>query len=110
MFLDICMFVFNGIDFIKILKNFLFIIFIIVYCEYVIDGYDLDIIDYLFKFIVFDWFLKVVDCYWDCIMVKVIEKEVKLELEEFILCNVNCIKYKIWLKDILYIESLKDYV
>ena len=104
MFLDIRM------DFIKTLKNPPSIILTTAYREYAIDGYDLDIIDYLLKPIAFDRFLKAVDRYRDRTMVKVIEKEAKPEPEEFILCNVNRTKHKIWLKDILYIESLKDYV
>ncbi len=110
-FLDIRMPVLNGIDFIKTLKNPPAIILTTAYREYAIDGYDLDIIDYLLKPIAFDRFLKAVDRYRDRTAIKVIEKAPDLgELHEFILCNVNRTKHKIWLKDILYIESLKDYV
>ncbi|NET37505.1 MAG: response regulator transcription factor [Cyanothece sp. SIO1E1] len=111
MFLDIRMPVLNGIDFIKTLKNPPSIILTTAYREYAIDGYDLDIIDYLLKPIAFDRFLKAVDRYRDRTAIKVIEKiSLPEEQDEFILCNVNRTKHKIWLKDILYIESLKDYV
>ncbi|NRB52577.1 MAG: response regulator transcription factor [Saprospiraceae bacterium] len=110
MFLDIRMPVLNGIDFIKTLKNPPSIILTTAYREYAIDGYDLDIIDYLLKPIAFDRFLKAVDRYRDRTTVKVIERGPSTEPEDFILCNVNRTKHKIWLKDILYIESLKDYV
>jgi len=110
-FLDIRMPVLNGIDFIKTLKNPPSIILTTAYREYAIDGYDLDIIDYLLKPIAFDRFLKAVDRYRDRTTTKVIGKgPYSEESEEFILCNVNRTKHKIWLKDILYIESLKDYV
>ncbi|MBX2876699.1 MAG: LytTR family DNA-binding domain-containing protein [Saprospiraceae bacterium] len=110
-FLDIRMPVLNGIDFIKTLKNPPSIILTTAYREYAIDGYDLDIIDYLLKPIAFDRFLKAVDRYRDRTATKVIEKAPDLEeSNEFILCNVNRTKHKVWLKDILYIESLKDYV
>lgn len=110
-FLDIRMPVLNGIDFIKTLKNPPSIILTTAYREYAIDGYDLDIIDYLLKPIAFDRFLKAVDRYRDRTATRVVEKELNpAEPDEFILCNVNRTKHKIWFKDILYIESLKDYV
>lgn len=110
-FLDIRMPVLNGIDFIKTLKNPPSIILTTAYREYAIDGYDLDIIDYLLKPIAFDRFLKAVDRYRERTAMTVIEKASPLEeQDDFIICNVNRTKHKIWLKDILYIESLKDYV
>lgn len=110
-FLDIRMPVLNGIDFIKTLKNPPSMILTTAYREYAIDGYDLDIIDYLLKPIAFDRFLKAVDRYRDRTTTKVIENPpYSEESDEYILCNVNRTKHKIWLKDILYIESLKDYV
>lgn len=110
-FLDIRMPVLNGIDFIKTLKNPPSIILTTAYREYAIDGYDLDIIDYLLKPIAFDRFLKAVDRYRDRTTIKVVGKAPYLdESDEFILCNVNRTKHKVWFKDILYVESLKDYV
>jgi len=110
LFLDIRMPVLNGIDFIKTLKKPPSIILTTAYREYAIDGYDLDIIDYLLKPIAFDRFLKAVDRYRDRTKVQVIDNNTAPAQDEFILCNVNRTKHKVWLKDILYIESLKDYV
>ena len=111
-FLDIRMPVLNGIDFIKTLKHPPAIILTTAYREYALDGYDLDIIDYLLKPIAFDRFLKAVDRYRDRSVVPKI-KEVSLPLldhPDHIFFNVNRTHYKVVLKDILYIESLKDYV
>lgn len=109
-FLDIQMPVLNGIDFVRTLKNPPAIILTTAYREYALDGYDLDIIDYLLKPISFDRFLKAVDRYRERSLVKIIEKEVSTENLDYIFCNINRTQHKVILADILYIESLKDYV
>ncbi len=108
-FLDIQMPVLNGIDFIKSLKNPPAIIFTTAYREYALDGYELDVIDYLLKPIPFKRFLKAVDKYRN--RTKVITKERQsLEQDKYIYCNINRTQHKVILSEILYIESLKDYV
>jgi len=109
MFLDIRMPVLNGIDFIKSLKHPPAVILTTAYREYALDGYDLDIIDYLLKPIAFDRFLKAVDRYRDRSITPSIIKTKKPEHSKSILFNINRTKYKVNLDDILYIESLKDY-
>lgn len=111
MFLDIQMPVLNGIDFIKTLKNPPAIILTTAYREYALDGYDLDIIDYLLKPIAFDRFLKSVDRYRNRNSKNLLTEEKRVgDNPAFIFCNVNRTRHKIILNDILYIESLKDYV
>lgn len=112
MFLDICMPVLNGMDFIKTLKNPPAIILTTAYREYAIDGYDLDVIDYLLKPISFNRFLKAVDRYKE----RVNSHPTKDKLNtpnlntEHIYLNVNRTHHKVILSEIMYIESLKDYV
>ena len=108
MFLDIQMPVLNGIDFIKTLKNPPAIILTTAYREYAIESYDLDIIDYLLKPIAFDRFLKAVDRYRE--RTAPITKTDNTPQIDHIFCNVNRTHHKIVLKEILCIESLKDYV
>ena len=110
MFLDIQMPVLNGIDFIKTLKNPPSIIITTAYREYALDGYDLDVIDYLMKPIPFDRFLKAIDRYRERSTTTVVEKTSSSSLPDHLFVNVNRTHHKIILKDILYIESLKDYV
>ena len=110
MFVDIQMPVLNGIDFIKTLKNPPAIIITTAYREYALDGYDLDVIDYLLKPIAFDRFLKAIDRFRERSITPVIEKSVTTEMPEHLFVNVNRTHHKIILNDILYIESLKDYV
>ena len=70
----------------------------------------MDIIDYLLKPIAFDRFLKAVDRYRERTL-QTIPKEIPKSKETaFIFVNVNRTHHKVILTDILYIESLKDYV
>ena len=113
MFLDIQMPVLNGIDFIKSLKNPPAIILTTAYREYALDGYELDIIDYLLKPIAFDRFLKAVDKFRERKTPTVIESipsPTMSKQPKHIFFNVNRTHHKLLLEDILYLESLKDYV
>ena len=111
LFLDIRMPVLNGIDFIKSLKNPPAIILTTAYREYALDGYDLDIIDYLLKPIAFNRFLKAVDRFRARLASPIMEQIVTAEqVAKHIFLNVNKTHHKVILNDILYIESLKDYV
>lgn len=112
LFLDIRMPVLNGIDFIKALSNPPAIILTTAYREYALDGYDLDIIDYLLKPITFARFLKAVDRYRNRLVSPNPAKPTSTapKAPEHIFFNINRTQHKVILSDILYLESLKDYV
>ena len=115
MFLDIQMPVLNGIEFIKTLKDPPAIILTTAYREYALDGYELDICDYLLKPIAFDRFLKAVYRYRERINPNSSESQTLIPSNvmnqpEHIFFNVNRTHHKVLLNDILYLESLKDYV
>jgi two-component system, LytTR family, response regulator len=61
LFLDIRMPKITGVDFIRTLSAAPFIILTTAYPQYALDGYDLDVADYLLKPISFDRFLKAID-------------------------------------------------
>ncbi|EZH75727.1 chemotaxis protein CheY [Aquimarina atlantica] len=108
LFLDIEMPVLKGLDFLKTLQHPPKVIITTAYREYAIEGYDLDIIDYLLKPISFDRFVKAVDRYYERVQssaLAIAEKN-----DTFFYVNVNKKHIKIIFDDVLYIESLKDYV
>jgi len=101
LFLDIRMPVLNGIDFLKTLKAPPAIILTTAYREYALEGYDLDIVDYLLKPIPFVRFEKAVERF---------RSDAKSKSPDYIVVNINRTLHKIILDEIVYIESLKDYV
>lgn len=57
-FLDIQMPKISGVDFLKTLQHPPLVIFTTAYSEYAVEGYSLDVVDYLMKPITFDRFLR----------------------------------------------------
>lgn len=109
MFIDIKMPNITGIEFLKNLKNPPKTILTTAYRDYAIEGYDLGVVDYLLKPITFERFLKAVDKFLGEIAKKeVVSKEPVSD--EFILVKSGIKNYKINMNDIVYIESLKDYI
>jgi DNA-binding LytR/AlgR family response regulator len=114
LFLDIRMPQLNGTDFIKILKNPPKVIFTTAFSEYALEGYELDVVDYLMKPIRFDRFLKAVNKAFphsnaDVKPVTVPAPE-EPRNESFVYFRADRKMVKVMLDDILYIESMKDYI
>ncbi len=109
LFLDIKMPSITGIDFLRNLKNPPKTILTTAYRDYALEGYDLGVVDYLLKPITFERFFKAVDRFLN----EASKSEVKIKESienEFIVVKSGIKNYKINIKDILYIESLKDYI
>ncbi|MCR6718868.1 MAG: LytTR family DNA-binding domain-containing protein [Chitinophagaceae bacterium] len=112
MFLDINMPQLNGIDFLKTLKHPPKVILTTAYAEYALDGYELDVVDYLMKPIPFDRFLKAVNKAFDTRpqrQFQTLSPEEKT-LESFVYFRADRKMVKVMLHDILYVESMKDYI
>lgn len=116
LFLDIRMPQLNGTDFIKILKNPPRVIFTTAYSEYALEGYELDVVDYLMKPIRFDRFLKAINKAFplnstitDAKPVTTVLPEEKKN-ESFVYFRADRKMVKVMLDDVLYIESMKDYI
>jgi DNA-binding LytR/AlgR family response regulator len=114
-FLDIQMPQILGTDFIRTLVNPPKVVFTTAYRKFAVEGFELDAVDYLLKPIAFDRFLKAVN------------KVMKLNLAvgqvflpdtvpkkepqpAFLFLRADRKNLKIQLHEILFIESLKDYV
>lgn len=112
LFLDIRMPQLNGNDFLKTLKNPPKVIFTTAYSEYALEGYELDVVDYLMKPIPFDRFLKAVNKAYPSGAAKpssYVNSEEK-KSEAFVYFRADRKMVKVMLADILYIESMKDYI
>lgn len=109
MFLDIKMPQLTGIDFLKTLKNPPAVIITTAYREFALDGYDLDIVDYLLKPITFDRFFKSIDRYLRTLQVQQPQLS-DIKTDQFLYIKSGAKFHKLYADDILYVESLKDYV
>ena len=109
MFLDIKMPNLTGIDFLKSLKTPPKTIFTTAYRDYAIESYDLDVIDYLLKPITFERFFKAVNRFLSIDNTS-LSKELIKEEEDFMIIKSGNKHHKVTLSEVLYIESLKDYV
>ena len=112
LFLDIQMPKLTGIEFLKILNPAPKVIFTTAYRDYAVESYELNVVDYLLKPIAFDRFLMAIN--------KVIEEkaspvhesiaQVSEHQDPYLFLKHDRKMVKVYLKDITYIESLKDYV
>ncbi len=112
-FLDIRMPQLNGNEFLKAVKNPPPVIFTTAHAEYAIEGYELDVVDYLLKPIQFDRFIKAVNKALTFKGHHTHEPKAAAEepkQENFIYFRADRKMVKVMLNDIRYIESMKDYV
>ena len=112
-FLDIRMPQLSGTDFIKTLSHPPKVIFTTAHPEYALEGFELDAMDYLLKPIRFDRFLKAVNKACQQTAVRSTQERTNAEPEKkdaFVYFRADRKMIKVMLPDILYIESMKDYV
>lgn len=107
MFLDIQMPTLRGTDFLRQLKNPPRAIFTTAYEQFALEGFELNVVDYLVKPIPFDRFKQATQKAFD--LYQLHQKAIPQERTAFfIFSEYN--KIKIYHDDILYIEGMKDYV
>lgn len=110
-FLDIHLPKLKGLDFIKTLKNPPLIIITSAYQDYALQGYELNVTDYLLKPIELNRFIAVVNKVRQQIEVSRSLTPLPVNNERpYLFFNVGKKKVKMFLDDILYIESLKEYI
>ena len=111
-FLDINMPQLKGNELLKILRNPPKVILTTAYAEYAVEGYELDVMDYLLKPIQFDRFVKAVhkavQLNGHALNQSSLQPEAKQE--SFVYFRADRKMVKVILSDILYIESMKDYI
>lgn len=116
MFLDIQMPEISGLDFLRSLNRKPFVVLTTAYKEYALEGYELDIIDYLLKPFSFNRFLKAANK----VNMIMLNKEKKDEPtssynqtdfhEDYIIIRADRKYYKINYDDLIFVEGQKAYV
>jgi two-component system LytT family response regulator len=119
-FLDVQMPELTGIQFLKIANGKAKVILTTAYPQYALEGYDLDVIDYLLKPIAFERFYKAVQKAQTILQpaaapapapVQQEQQPAKQDfLSDFIFVKTEHKIQKVYLNDILFIEGLKDYI
>jgi len=115
LFLDINMPTLNGLDFLKSLKEPPMVIVTSAYRDYAVEGFELNVLDYLVKPISFQRFLMAMDKASAAIRQKSTARSQPVVInpessKAYIFFKVDKKLVKVYLDEILYIESLKDYV
>jgi DNA-binding LytR/AlgR family response regulator len=118
-FLDVQMPELTGIQFLKIANGKAKVILTTAYPQYALEGYELDVVDYLLKPIAFDRFFKSVQKAQSIIQPVAAKPQVVMQAEpvqqddfstDFIFVKTEHKIQKVYLHDILFIEGLKDYI
>jgi len=110
-FLDIQMPGLTGLQLIQSLSNRPMIILITAYEKYALEGYNLDVVDYLVKPVSIERFAKACNKAWELFQLKLKQKEISVDKPtEYIFVNVEYSLLKVVLDDIIWIEGLKDYI
>jgi DNA-binding LytR/AlgR family response regulator len=115
MFLDVKMPQLTGTDFLRSLRNPPKVILTTAHREYALDGYDLDIVDYLLKPISLDRFLRAIQKVYrlesnGLVTMPAPRETAHSETDRFLYFRADRKMVKVMVDEILYVESLKDYV
>ncbi len=105
--LDIQMPNVSGIEFLRALENPPLVIFTTAHSDYALEGYSLDVIDYLLKPISFDRFLKAVQKAQDYYLLK--EQAKENTSSDYFFIKVNHQFEKVNYNEVLYLEAMQNY-
>ena len=108
-FLDIHLPKFKGMAFLKTLNNPPAVIITTAYHQYAVEGFNLNVTDYLLKPYEFERFLVAVNKVKSAQREKIKPVE-HAEVKDFIFLNVQKKKVKILFSEIVFIESQREYI
>lgn len=110
MFLDIQMPRLTGIDFLKSLTNPPMVIFTTAYPNYALQGFELDVVDYLVKPYPFDRFLKAVLKARDLFLLKNEKSKQSLPVADYFFVKTDHKLERVDFNDIFYVEAMENYI
>lgn len=108
-YLDIHMPKVTGIDFLRSLKNPPLTILTTAYSDYAVEGYTLDVIDYLVKPITFERFLKASQKAMEYYQLKINAANHSKDVPDYFFVRCDRKFEKVFFRDVSYIEGLQNY-
>ncbi|MGH2645075.1 MAG: LytR/AlgR family response regulator transcription factor [Chitinophagaceae bacterium] len=110
-FIDIMMPGISGLQFIQSMPNRPMIIMVTAYAEYALEGFNLEVIDYLVKPVSLDRFTKACSKAWEYYQLKNNFKAGKKSAHPgYFFVNSDYSLIKINLENVVWIEGMKDYI
>jgi len=109
-FLDIQMPGLTGLQFIQSLSQKPMIILITAYEKFALEGFNLDVVDYLVKPVALERFVKACNKAWELFQMKTTSSPQGTPSPDYFFVNVDYSLLKITFSDIIWIEGLKDYI
>lgn len=111
-FLDINMPDISGLTFARSMSKEYKVIFTTAHRDYAVDGFDLKAVDYLLKPISFERLLQGINKFFEesSAIISRPSEDIHVEIDDFIFVRSDRKMVKVNFKDIIFIESLSDYI
>jgi two-component system LytT family response regulator len=113
LFLDIQMPKMNGIEFLKILQKPPMVVITTAFPSYALEGFQLNVLDYLLKPVTFERFFKAAAKardYHRLLTKSVISNADTIETDDYFFIKCGTKYEKVLFEDILYVEGMQNYV
>jgi DNA-binding LytR/AlgR family response regulator len=109
-FIDIQMPGITGIQFIKNMVKKPLVIIVSAYKQYALEGFELDVVDYLVKPVALDRFVKACNKAKELIELRSQKNAQEDNTADYVFLNAGHNMLRTVFRDVLYIEGLRDYV